>query len=247
MQLPNTLIKAFDEYGRGRLAVSLLKDYTNNKSIDSDKLKKALGSGQFERMRGSPGHIKAVSPAILLSSISAFEGFVEQFLAAAMDQSGSSLYEIAVKLGKLDNPAVKRWRELCNDLFPAVINTKGYQVTIQDFVQRSKTSDWRNDVELDWDECEKRAGSWMTVRHVIAHGGATGMGKERWPSLQRANQLAATDVLKAEKGDLHSLRFWAAVGAARMHVQAARHLADQIAAHLGEDLDWSEMPEAFTA
>ncbi len=247
------LRRSYSEYGRGRLAISLLKDVQSGRTPDPDDLRIATGRSDYQRDRGNPGHISAVRPAIVLSSISTFEGFVEDFLAEALSAAGYTLAQIARELGgnNLNNPSVSDWRTLAQKYFAAAVSTTGFSVTIdrydsgRNLSAGSSNTNFYTVEAINWSTAERLASGWMTVRHVITHGGATGLATEVWPPPIRRADVAATEVLKPEGAGGHTLRFRAAVAVGRLHVHTTRYLADQIAASVGETLDWAGMPAAF--
>ena len=62
------------------------------------------------RKQGNPGTVGALAPAIVLTSISAFEGFVEEFVARRAAHRSQSYGQIA-KLVSMNNPAVKTFEK----------------------------------------------------------------------------------------------------------------------------------------
>jgi len=62
------------------------------------------------RTRGNPGNAGALAPAIVLTSISAYEGFVEEFVALVAAHRNQSFGQIA-KLVSMNNPTVKVFDE----------------------------------------------------------------------------------------------------------------------------------------
>jgi hypothetical protein len=237
------LHRSFGEYGRGRLAIRLLKQHVASKPLDPHELAQATGTAEFARDRGNPGHIAAVRPAILLGSISTFEGFVEEFMAEALALRGSTLAQIARELGgdRFNNPSVERWETVVRRYFNGV-STQQFGVEVD--LYRTQANFARR-TTLGWADAKAAASGWMSARHIITHGGATGLSAEVWPPPIRPGDVPATDVLKPEPNGRHSLRYGASIGAGRIYVHAARHLADQVAAQVGAQLAWTAMPDAF--
>lgn len=237
------LRQSYGEYGRGRLAVRLLRKQTAGETVDQADLAQAVGSGLFTRERGNPGHIAAIRPAIVLGTISTFEGFVEDFLAEALAAQGHTLARIAQELGgnRLNNPSLANWETLATKYFQG-LTTDNFSVTVDRYTRQTNfhTTD-----ALTWADARNAASGWMTVRHIVTHGGATGLSAELWPPPIRPTDTPASEVLKPEPGGKLSLRYRSAIGAARIYVHGARHLADQISAQLGTPLDWTSMPDAF--
>ncbi len=62
------------------------------------------------RAKGNPGNAGALAPAIVLTSVSAFEGFVEEFVALVAAHRNQSFGQIA-KLATMNNPTVKTFDE----------------------------------------------------------------------------------------------------------------------------------------
>src|ERR1700734_3940919 len=58
---------------------------------------------------GNPSNAAALSPAIVLTTISAFEGFAEDFLATVMALQGNGLAQIAKEVGGWNNPTLREW------------------------------------------------------------------------------------------------------------------------------------------
>lgn len=163
------LRKSYGEYGRGRLAIKILRAQAAHQPVSADDLAQAIGTGEFERDRGNPGHIAAVRPAIVLSAISTFEGFVEEFLAEALAASGHTLARIAKELGgnNLNNPSVEAWEKLVGRHFnPISINA--FSVTVDRY---TKQSNFHSTDSLGWADAKAAANGWMSVRHIITHGG----------------------------------------------------------------------------
>jgi len=237
------LRRSFGEYGRGRLAIRLLREHAAGGALDAGDLAQAIGAGEFVRDRGNPGHIASVRPAIVLGSISAFEGFVEDYLAEALSASGHTLARIAKELGgnNLNNPTVRNWEALVRKYFNPIA-TAGFSVTVERYTNQTN---FHTSVALNWVDASRSADGWMSVRHILTHGGATGLAAELWPPPIRPTDVPASEVLKPESHGRYSLRYRSAIGAARIHVHAAQHLADQVAARLGGTLDWSGMPVSF--
>lgn len=68
---------------------------------------------------GNPGNAAALSPAIVLTTISAFEGFAEDFLATVLALNGAGLAQIARQVGDWNNPTLKEWSQRLGNLISA--------------------------------------------------------------------------------------------------------------------------------
>ncbi|MEV5540115.1 hypothetical protein AB0L13_25015 [Saccharopolyspora shandongensis] len=53
----------------------------------------------------------------------------------------------------------------------------------------------------------------------------------------------ASSVLRQAQNGKHSLVLAGAITCARIYIAGAQHIADVVADHLGESLDWSDVPE----
>lgn len=189
---------------------------------------------------GNPGNASAIAPAVVLMSISAFEGFVEDVTAAAMVEQGHSYSFIAKIVGNWTNPDVKKWRDETKKHFGVDIKP-GFAVRATRGVV---PSNWSAST-FDYDAAEKLASAWMNVRHALTHGGATSDGAERWPTSVRQGELPSY-VLKVNSNDptKHHLQLPGARGCAAIYTYAARRGADQIAAHVGQPaLNWTGVPD----
>jgi hypothetical protein len=180
----------------------------------------------------------------VLGVLSAFEGFTEDFLATALYRQGRSFAEIAKKLN-LSNPDVADIEALISREFPALKRQVGvgFNITVWSQPTLGKKTLWHQD-DLDWETAERHAQGWMQVRHCLAHGLASGWGTEVWPGPARKDMPpAATVLLPAKSGKGHSLVLHGAISCSRIYRAAAEHLADTVADHLVENLNWSTVPE----
>ncbi len=70
------------------------------------------------RKRGGAGNFAALSPAIVLGTVAAFEGFAEDFTALSMAHTGSTYAQIARKIGNWNNPSIWDLRDSLGKQFP---------------------------------------------------------------------------------------------------------------------------------
>jgi hypothetical protein len=118
-----------------------------------------------------------------------------------------------------------------------------FKVTVWSQPVLGKKTLWYQD-DLSWEVAKLQARGWMQVRHCLAHGLASGWGTEAWPGPVRKDvPPAATVLLPAKSGKGHSLVLHGAISCARIYRAAAEHIADAVAHHLAEDLNWSAVPD----
>ena len=195
------------------------------------------------RKNGNPGRHAALSPAILLGVLSAFEGFAEDFTASALYLNGDSFGQIARKVGRWNNPTVREFANVMSAEFPAVRQTLGvgFQAAVYRNPDAHTKVGFQNTRWLTWHDLLEDADAWMQVRHSLTHGQATGWGSERWPASIQRNAASPTSVLRARANGNHSLALHGSLSCARIYVQGARHIADTVAATLGNTLDWASV------
>lgn len=195
------------------------------------------------RKKGNAGSHAALSPAILLGVLGAFEGFAEDFSATALYLNGEGFGRIAQRVGRWANPTVGDFAKVLSTSFPHVAPRVGMNFAQEIYKRPSPDtkSGWQNRASLDWAQLLAEAEAWMQVRHCLAHGQASGWGSERWPEALRKDAVSATTVLRARAGGLHSLGLHEALSGARIYRGGAQHLADLVAQDLGEVLDWSKV------
>ena len=195
------------------------------------------------RKPGYPGNAAALAPAITVGVLSAFEGFAEDFFATVLYRQEQSFAQIAKKLN-LANPDVADIEALAVREFPALKPQigAGFSVTVWCLPVIGKKTLWQ-DGELAWEPAKRAAQGWMQVRHCLAHGLASGWGTESWPGPVRKDVPPAASVLLPANGGRHSLVLHGAITCARIYRAAAEHLAGLVADHLGEELNWSGIPD----
>lgn len=196
------------------------------------------------RARGNSGKHAALSPAITLSALSAFEGFAEDFTATALYLNGDGFGQIAQKVGKWNNPTVGDFASrMASEFAPVQAGLgRGFSLDIYRTPALGASTGWQNPRTLTWADLLRDAEAWMQVRHCLAHGQATGWQSERWPASIRKGSPAATTVLRPMKNGKHSLALHGALSCARLYVAGGRHVADLVATTLGVTLDWAEVP-----
>lgn len=216
--------------------------------VSVDKFVRALRTSQkllslHPRGVGHPGNPAALSPAIVLTSISAFEGFAEDFTAILLAHAGAGFGEIAQAVGKWNNPTLLEFAETSKRYFPSSAAAIDAQSSIQvfEFPQVGRS----NSIERPhtWQTVLAESRAWMQVRHCLTHGLTTGWRSERWPPPLRQNEPAASTVLRAMSATEHSLGIYGAINCARIYSVGARKVADAVAASLGRTLTWADLPE----
>ena len=191
---------------------------------------------------GSVGHsgpASAIAPAVVLMSISAFEGFIEDITATAMYEQGYSYTRIAQTVGNWTNPDIEKWRIELKNCF-AVDLTVGFSVRT---TRGTRSSNW-SAKKLDYREATKLGSAWMNVRHALTHGEATGTGAERWPVSRKGESIGKA--LRPNQNDpsKHHLELPGAKGCAALYTYAARHGADLLAKSIGEPpIAWTNAPD----
>lgn len=199
------------------------------------------------RKQQNPGNARALPPAIILTSISAFEGFVEDFLATLGAQRNQSFAQIA-KLADSSNPTVKVFEEKLGKLL-SWGDGKAWKSTFRVNVWKRPATGrtyGKRRQPLDWPEVLNHADGWMQVRHCLAHGLASGIRREHWPDPIKgpANAITASSVLVPQSHDQHSLYLKGAESCANIYLTCAIRLADEAATFVGHPpLKWSRVSE----
>ncbi len=189
---------------------------------------------------GNSGDASAIAPAVVLMSVSAFEGFVEDLAAAGLHLQGHSYTYMAKVVGNWTNPDIKLWHEEPEKQF-GVSLAAAFSVRTTRGVQ---SSNW-SAKKVSYPDAEKLGSAWMNVRHALTHGSASAKGSERWPAANRKGEPVSL-VLRPQASDKskHYLELPGARGCAALHTFAARHGADKLAAKLrAPTLKWKGCPE----
>lgn len=194
------------------------------------------------RSKGNPGNAGALAPAIVLTSISAFEGFVEEFLAILAAQRNFSFGQIA-KLVSINNPTVRSFDEKLRYLLSCGEGAAwkaGFALNVYKPPRISESS-WIGRQTLTWDEAQTHADGWMQVRHCLTHGLARGFRSEVWPGPLKGT-VSASDVLRPRSNGKYSLSIHGAESCAHIYRTCAQRLADEAASFTGLPLlDWSKV------
>jgi len=189
------------------------------------------------------GNAAVLSPAIVLTSISAFEGFAEDFLAVSLAHLGAGFAEIAKAVGAWNNPAIPEFANRMKAAVPAAATAidAPSSVTVLEF----PTVTYRSPAArtYGWLEAQAQSRAWMQVRHSLTHGLTTGWRAERWPPPLRADDPPATAVLRPMRNGQHSLVIAGAISCARLYTHGAQKVAQAVAATNGWNLSWDQMPE----
>jgi hypothetical protein len=192
------------------------------------------------RTPGNAGNYSALPPAVVLGVISAFEGFVEDFLATALYLRRYSLGQIARRVS-MNNPTVAEFQRKSEAEFPGIKPRLAAGPPVQ--VWNIPSVGGRPATEtISWREAVVRADGWMEVRHCLTHGLASGWRSEVWPGPLRGT-TAASSVLRAKAGGKHSIGLIGAVSCARIYIHGARQIASAVGAELDETLDWAPIPD----
>lgn len=199
------------------------------------------------RPQGAPEKkYRTINPAVVLASISAFEGFAEELVATMLYNDGHPMAYIAHN-SNLTNPTV-------GDLEKLLTKTcglrqgdaaKGFTATIMPPPAPDATTTWWLPKDITWSQLVTDSTDWMQVRHNLTHGTVTGLEPARWPGPANNSKDAglASNVLQTMKDGRHSLNFWGAITCARIYSQGATRLATLLAASRSETVDTSKVPD----
>jgi hypothetical protein len=190
--------------------------------------------------RGNPGNAGALNPAVVLTTISAFEGFAEDYLATVLAMQGQGYAQIAKVVGKWNNPTLKDWaaeiRKLISQNGRTALDAGPTAKIVVD--RKNANGNW-SPGRREWTDVLKDSEAWMQVRHLLTHGLATGWRAEPWPPPLRKDAPPASSVLRPKSGNKWGLERPGARSCARIYSLGAKHVADTVAADLGVALDWS--------
>jgi hypothetical protein len=193
---------------------------------------------------GNPGNAAALSPAIVLTTISAFEGFAEDFLATVLALQGNGLAQIAKEVGRWNNPTLREWVDIVAKLVSPAAQEKLETGPLKKIsVYRVTASGNWSPSGKRWEEILEDSDAWMQVRHLLTHGLATGWRAERWPPPLRKDVPGAASVLRPKGSGKASLDRSGAKSCARIYTLGAKHAAEAVASNLGKSLDWADLPE----
>lgn len=196
------------------------------------------------RKQGNPGNAGALAPAVVLTTISAFEGFVEEFLALLAAHRGQGFGQIA-KLVSINNPTVKTFDAKLKTVLSWDSGATLKSSFAVDIWKPPTLNDstWIGRQTITWEEAEKDAESWMQVRHCLTHGLARGFRPEKWPGALKGGEQAV-DVLRPRDNGRHSLSIHGAESCGRIFRSTAEFLSNAAASYIGhDDLNWSKVPE----
>ncbi|PTM85842.1 hypothetical protein C8N39_10923 [Dietzia psychralcaliphila] len=195
------------------------------------------------RKKGNSGKWAAVNPALVLGVISAFEGFVEDFVAVGLSKQGATMGEIAAEIGKWNNPDLREFSSRVETVFGGAGKIVGGRDIRLNVNTKTGHSTWA-ERDVAWDQVVLDASAWMQVRHALTHGLVPSWSDVRWPPPLRktVSRPAASSVLR-ESGNGHTLVLQNALNCCRIYTLGAQHIADSSATWLGESLDWSKLPE----
>jgi hypothetical protein len=193
------------------------------------------------RQKGHPGKAAALSPAIVLSVVAAFEGFAEDLTATAMHMRGRNFAQIAKRVGAWSNPTLRDLNRVLKQELPE-LTLAGREISIWEPPPlNAKHSIWKP-ITLSWDAAMRDSDGWMQVRHCLTHGLANGLGSESWPGPLRGD-VSAHSVLREMRNNKHSLTLHGAISCARIYVWGAAQLADEVAAQIDSPIDWCNLPD----
>ncbi|RJQ83394.1 hypothetical protein D5S17_00515 [Pseudonocardiaceae bacterium YIM PH 21723] len=179
---------------------------------------------------------------IALSTIAAFEGFCEEFLANLLLLNGHGYVHVAKVVGRMNNPTPRQFCAALTAEIPSIKPATGKDYSLQ--VWKILGVNQQPSTEtIGWSDVLTRADGWMEVRHCLSHGLVSGWRSEVWPApLKGASAVAARDVLRAKAGGKHSMGLIGAISCSRLYYFPAQHLADLVAGAIGQSLSWSDGP-----
>jgi hypothetical protein len=190
---------------------------------------------------------RSLRPAMVLCAIAAFEGFAEDMLSAAMQNRGYTLLQISEQ-ANLSNPDLGDVEQKISGLFKGALGKVEDDFGLEVWSPPRGNSGWWHTDVLTWKDVKRDATAWMQVRHCLTHGVTSGWGSELWPDAhppKRRGELvpAAWSVLRETEAGRHSLAVRCAINCCRIYRYGAQNLADCLARHLGETLDWTKVPD----
>jgi hypothetical protein len=185
----------------------------------------------------------ALGPAIVLTSLSAFEGFLEEFVAVVGAKRGLSFAQIA-KLANTNSPSLRDFeKNLVSQLGYWSPSTWRSQFSLTVFSPPALgQSNWWTEADISWEQTLDQADGWLQVRHSLAHGLTRGYLSEHWPTPMRQG-LHASSVLRPQKDNKYSLTLHGAITCARVFRHSSEALVKQTAIALGEKPpSWRAVP-----
>jgi len=171
----------------------------------------------------------ALAPAIVLTSVAAFEGFVEEFNAVVGGLRGLSFAQI-VRIAHTNTPSLADFEK---DLLKQLSNwsnpiwRRNWSVELFQRPSPGGSNWWTRDT-IGWDEALKQVDAWMQVRHTLIHGLTRGYLPEVWPGPLKGG-IPATYVLREYNQGRHSLSLHSAINCARTLRYGAEALAENAA------------------
>lgn len=172
---------------------------------------------------GGSGNHAALPPAVVLSVIAAFEGFVEEFLAAVLLLQGHGFAQVARKMS-MNNPTPRVFSKKMSSEISAIGAKLGAGFALQVW-NIPGASGRPSTATINWDETLKRADGWMEVRHCLTHGLASGWRTEVWPGpLKGTDSTPANSVLREKPRGKHSIGLTGALSCSRIYSCSARHI-----------------------
>lgn len=199
------------------------------------------------RTQGAPEKkYKPLPTAVVLSIVGGFEGFAEDLLALAMLRQGHGWAHVAQN-ANLTNPSVR-------DLLDQLLHTTGIDGApangwTTSLPKQTSATGWTYRDE-NWDGVVRRGDGWIQVRHALAHGLVTGLGKEVWPGpVSRKHHSRYGTIPSANDDDVlayvketpttnqRGLYLWPSIACARLFSAAAAQIAEAVATHFGETVD----------
>ncbi len=186
----------------------------------------------------------ALSPAVVLTSTSAFEGFAEELIAVTGAHLGLSFAQIA-RLAHSNAPTVASLEATLSkqlNLYstPDFRNSFGLEI----FRAPAVGASWWRTHEIGWVALASQSEGWIQVRHALSHGLTRGYLSEMWPTPMKPNTPDASSVLREQTSGKHSLTLHGALTCARIFRYGAEALCTAAARGLGlKPPRWRAVPE----
>ncbi|MFE4948789.1 hypothetical protein ACFQ9V_01650 [Leifsonia sp. NPDC056665] len=184
-----------------------------------------------------------LAPAMVLTSVAAFEGFVEEFNAVVGGIRGLSFAQI-VRIAHTNSPSLKDFHD---DLLKQLSSWEDLNWK-RDFALELFSppavggTNWWGRQSVGWDEAVRQADAWVQVRHSLSHGLTRGYLTEVWPGPMKAG-IHASYVLRPYAAGKHSLSLHSAINCARILRYGAEILSTQAAIALSDQPPkWRAVP-----
>jgi hypothetical protein len=186
-----------------------------------------------------------LAPAIVLSTVSAFEGFAEELIAVVGGFRGLSFAQI-VRLAHTNTPSLGQLEDSLTSQLGAWGSASwrtGFKLEVFEPPNLASSHNWWGREDLNWAKLLKQAEGWIQVRHALSHGMTRGYLSEVWPGTLKGGAPAST-VLREQKGGKHSLSLHTAQNCIRVFRYGGESLTNSAAGKLGLPTPkWNKVPD----